>query len=206
MKMGGGKRRNSKKIVPVTLEYLVQICKKAKHTRDGCLVALLYLSGRRISEVLPLKKMNMVQVSGTLRFITFNMKAYRNKRVGDYKIKRGEKYHERIICAFSLESESGKMLGPYILEHLETLFEEAYIFHHHRNYKRHITRQRAWQIVTKLDPDVWLHWFRHQRFTQVSKVYMEDPIAMHKFTHHKRFESTLHYIHEAKAKKKLKEI
>jgi integrase len=79
-----GKRRDIKMSPPFSLAFLVEICVSAINTRDACLIALLFLSGRRIKEVLELRKKDLIISEEDLGFYTFNEKTFRSKQSGDY--------------------------------------------------------------------------------------------------------------------------
>lgn len=207
--VSGDKRRSTKNLEIKKLGYFINICNRGTNTRDQCLPALLYLSGRRIGEVLEVKKQDFIIIPNSIAsFKTFNEKVYLSKRLRKYKIKRGKRFYEEITPTFSLESESGKALWPYIENHLKTLDDTHYLFHPYRPYDldRHIGYGMAYKIIVSLDPDIWPHWFRHQRFSQVAQVFKDDPLTMHRFTYHKRIESTLEYTIKANYDEKLKEV
>lgn len=208
MLVAGDKRRSVRNIMIKPISYFNSLCARVDNSRDACLVALLYLSGRRIGE-LPHLTLNDFEASPDfIVFKTFNEKVFRKKPIGDYKFLHGGRYYEVIYPRFSLKSESGRMLGSYVLSHLETLEEGECLFYSFRNRDKtkHIGVNRMYKIVRELDPDVWLHWFRHQRFTMIARAFKDSPLAMHQFTKHKRFESTLKYIHLVELEERLNEI
>ncbi len=189
-----------------SIEFLERICYKAKNMRDSCLVALLFLSGRRIGEVLELKLKDFIIRTEEISFTTFNEKTFRSYPTGKYLIQRGLKFYEVINPTFPTVGPSGEALSPFILKHLESLTLEDYVFYHTDNKQQHIGRSMAYRILISLEPNIWLHWLRHERFTQLAKVYKDDPLPMHDFTFHKRFETTLGYIRKVRTNEKLKEI
>ncbi|GAG48918.1 unnamed protein product, partial [marine sediment metagenome] len=131
--VAGDKRRSSKTITPTTLTHLDAICSRARHTRDSCLIALLYLSGRRIGEILHLTKQDItITPDRMITFTTFNEKVYRNRKYGDYTIQRGDRYYEAITPAFSITSVSGQVLSHYVTDHLDTLDMEDHLFYNLR--------------------------------------------------------------------------
>jgi len=209
-----GTRRSSEEIEAKTLGYLAEICQRGNNTRDRCLPALLFLSGRRIGELLELKRKDFEINEKLIRFTTFNEKTYRTSPSGTYRLESLREtnegyeiiYYQQIEPTFSLKSETGKVLGDFVVEHLENLGEEDYVFSHLSDQRKHIKRQMAWRIIVGLEPRVWPHWFRHQRFTQITNIFKSDPLVTHRFTFHKRFESTLQYYHVAEKKEQLERI
>lgn len=240
--MGGNRRRSAENLEVKTLPFFTETCNLAENTRDACLVALLFLSGRRISELIALQKRDLqLTSSGFLTVSTFNEKNFRYtpnreytvEKEGEYteylksynpenyekqtiKIPRALRYYMPIRIDISRSTASYRELGRYIENHLATLTEEDYVFHRMGRWghmKGHIGRVCAYKIITKLDPSIWLHWFRHQRFTQVyniAKAKSNDALdvvmILHDFTKHKRIDNTMKYIAGLKLREIRKEI
>ncbi len=221
-------RRSASEIPILEPVELDQILQRSECKRDACLVATPYLSGRRIGEVLPLRKLDFTLTNPSLiTFKTFNEKSFRRKRTSRYSVeKRGdyfywEKYsdgtkkkipyatrwYEAISPQWSREGPSGSLLSQYVTDHLEDLEDGDYLFPPYRRSSRdYINQPRAYQILRALDERLWLHALRHIDFTRMARVYRDDPVAMHRLTFHKRFESTLGYIAQEKKKDKLAEL
>lgn len=205
---------------PSTLD---QILLKTSVKRDQCLVALLYLSGRRIMEILGLRKTDFnTNIPGRISFHTFNEKSFRQVRKAKYTVekkgifqykdkKTGEvteyytRWYEAIEPEFSTTGPSGALLHHYITEHLEKT--EDYLFKPDRaSGRRFINQSRAYNIIRALDDRLWLHAMRHIDFTRMAEVYEDDPVGMHRRTFHKNFESTLQYIHKKKDEERLNKL
>lgn len=186
--VAGDVRRSAKGLIPVTLDYIAGLCEKAKRTREACLIAFLYLSGRRINEVLHLKKSDLIFESEYLTFETVILK-------------RKEKPKERI--AIDTLSVSGKLLFPYIEKHLETLETNSYLFPSRKG--GHITRQSAHRLLRGIDRGVWCHWFRHMRFTHFVQ-HNNDPFALREFAKWRTLEHAINYVHGINVRKNLREI
>lgn len=193
--------------------YFQSLCQKAENKRDACLIAILYLSGRRIGEVLGLRKNNFYETDEFLGFETLNEKCFRAKPIGAYTLKVGERYYERIMCQFSKETEAYRRLGPFVLKHLEELSQDSFLFAQFRKRvgRTNINKHRAWQIITKIAPEMWPHQFRHQRFSQVTETLKNLPTAdliysLKEFTKHHRTDSTLAYIHRMRNVEIMKKI
>lgn len=198
--------RNPENLEPITLDCLKDICDRAKESRESCLFSLLYLSGRRLSEVLELQKKDILLNNSWITFYTFNAKNFRREQTSQYSILRGERFYERIRVTFTTESDTGKTLSPYILKHLDSIQPDDYLFHHRLSKKRHIGARSAELIMHSLEPKLWAHALRHLRFTQVAEAYQDDPLAMHSFTHHHSFASTERYLIGLKNRQRLTKV
>ncbi len=217
-------RRSASEIPILEPEELDQILLKAEYPRDACLVATPYLSGRRIGEVLPLRKRDFTLTNPSLiTFKTFNEKSFRQRKTGkftipktgNFKLKKKDgtiinydtRFYESIKPQWSKEGPSGRLLSHYVENYLDTLSDEDYLFPPYRSSSRdYINQPRAYQILRALDERLWLHALRNINFTRMARVYKEDPVAMHRLTFHKRFESTLNYIQEEKKENKLAKL
>ncbi len=200
--VAGDKRRKVEDVKPLSFQDLEQVCISIHEDdpRAACLIALLYLSGRRICEVLELQKKSFKVEEKRISFETFNEKVYRKKPTGNFQIPIGERFYERIRPHWRTDTESGKALTIFVANTLASLDQESYLFKSLRS-KEPIGYPMAYKIVRFNLPDAWPHLLRHERFTEVSKVYRSDPVAMHRFTFHKRFESTLQYIRNLEEEK-----
>lgn len=194
---------------PLDIDIIV---KKARSLRDACLIVLLYLTGRRIMEILGLRVRDFtISLRNVVSFRTFNEKNFRSKSTSQFLFEREGKFYENIQPRFDMDSISGKVLGHYVLDHLKAVRakdENGYLFAQHQLLRKvdrpYISRQRAGQIIRAMDERLWPHGMRHIAFTRWAHVYREDPVAMHRLTFHKRFESTLKYIHAIEDAEKLK--
>lgn len=217
-------RRSTAEIPILTPDEVVTILGGAECRRDSCLVALLYLTGRRIGEVAPLRKQDFIDAPETVTIRTFNEKSFRIKRKhpytvekhGDYSYKdkstREEvhydtRFYEAIEPSYSKVGPSGKALHTYVEKRLEELQPVDYLFPpYRRSQGDYIHQPRAYQIIRKLDERLWLHAMRHIDFTRMAEVYADDPVAMHRVTFHRRFESTLNYIKNREKGNRLREL
>lgn len=213
-------RRSVRLIPPISPLELRNIILRLNRPRDRCLIALLYLSGRRIGEILPLQKRDFdFSQSGFLSFRTFNEKTFRVNKTRDYRYERVNPnkanrvlhpivYYQEIYPKFALDSPSGKALAEFVLDYLATLRDEDYLFAPERVFydRKYINIHRAYQILREADERLWLHALRHLRFTAYGRAYRDDPLAMHPLTFHRRFESTLTYIRPAQTDERLRQI
>lgn len=206
--VAGSKRRRREEADPLPYPILAEKLKTID-PRDSCLIAILYLSGRRINEVLHLTKKDLKIENNRISFETFNLKDYRKTAQGEYTIKRyvkrrkykgrkseayeGLLYYRKIRPHFRTDSDSGERLTFFIMHRLGYLSEKDYLFKSYRANKP-ISYSRAYQIFRNHFPNAWLHILRHERFTEVFRVYKDDLLEAHRFTFHKRMESDLPYI------------
>lgn len=210
-------RRSTSEIPILEPEEVGEILERAEHPRDACLVALLYLMGRRIGEVLPLRKADFTLSDPRVITVkTFNEKSFRRKRTSRFNVEKHDdyiyvekfsdgtktrtpyttRYYEAIEPSYNRGGVSGAILSHYVEKHLEVLEDTDYLFPPHRRSPRDFINQpRAYQILRALDERLWLHALRHMDFTRMARLYKDDPVAMHRLTFHKQFESTLEYIH-----------
>lgn len=218
MKRGGDLRRPASEIPILSPVEMALVAGKARCPRDACLASLLYLTGRRIGEITPLRKLDFNRTAPEkISFTTFNEKSFRAERRPPFTIPRStynskleeyvDRWYERIEPEFSLVGPSGKLLGGYVTDYLDSLRDEDYLFSPERSSGRsYINRHRAYQIIRGLDERLWLHALRHIDFTRLAELHHDDPVAMHRLTFHKNFESTLNYIQTKKKEEKLRQM
>ena len=228
-------RRPASQIPILTPLEVDEICKRADHIRDACMISLLYMSGRRISEVLPLRKrdfnysqpgFDLEKSDGIISFTCMNEKSFRQTKDSTFNIKKRGVFHEKrvhktdppgkeyyvryyqkIEPKVSTLGPSGKALWWWIRRHLDNSHYDDYLF---RPYGTHtdkpISRSQAYSILVRLEPRIWLHSLRHMNFTRLAEVYADDPREMHALTFHRQFENTLIYIQRKETKEKLKQL
>ena len=128
-KIGRNTRRKPALLPILEPEDIDEICAKASVPRDACLIALLYLSGRRVEEILGLKAGDFfTSDTGIVSFTTFNEKSYRSEHNPPFTIKRKGRFYEAIRPRFSTRSPSGLILGHYVVDHVAGLDPGDYVF------------------------------------------------------------------------------
>ena len=141
--------------------------------RDKALFALMYLTSRRISELLPLKKSDLrYEKIGGVEVITVRARA----------LKRKDKPTAETPIPL------GDPLVKYVLEYLKHLKADERLFP--------IGRVRAWQIVKDHFPKLWCHWFRHARLTHLSSEM--DVYELADFAKWKKLDMAMEYVHPPK--------
>ncbi len=211
--VAGDKRRSAVDLQLKPISYFEDICLKAKNSRDACLPAILYLSGRRINEVLRLRKSDFTETTESMRFETLNEKCFRSKPAGLYTLKIGERYYERISCQFSKATVAYHLLGSFVVNRLKELGDADYVFaqFRYRGERPYMGPSMGYRIIRTLAPEMWPHQFRHQRFSQVTETLKDLPTAdliysLKEFTKHHRTDSTLAYIHRMRNVEIMKQI
>ncbi|MCJ7731591.1 site-specific integrase [Candidatus Bathyarchaeota archaeon] len=145
--------------------------------RDQALIAALFLTGGRVSEVVGLRVSNFEVLPLDIRVKGMAV-LKRYKKIDSYLDEQGRKRFvtEKITMTrgtFSISRD--EPLVPYLLDWIKE--SEDYLFPSpSRNL--HLCRQRAYQIVTSIGDrvgvQVWNHWFRSQRASQLATEYSFD--------------------------------
>lgn len=151
-----------------------------------CLIALLWIFGRRIMEILMLKRKH-VRIEGDSLVVQFRTL---KRRKADPK----ELYEKAITLSHPYV--------PYILEYIETIKNpDAYLFPGHSKPRKFVSKaklpktgelktysyvrteegfmspQKAWKILKFLNPESYCHLFRHTLATMIArKGYNEDQL------------------------------
>ena len=186
---GGGIRGKTDDMEVVSLDYIIRLCRKTRDTRLSCLMSLLYLTARRISEVLHLKKKDLVW---TERFLSFKTQI----------LKRPDQPTQTI--RIPLNSPSVKPFIPFIQAHTRKLLDNDHLFHGRlKNKRKPIDRSTVWRQLNKLDPAINAHWFRHQRISHLSKTM--SALDLQKFIKWKGLNIAIHYVHTEEMLRKLEE-
>jgi hypothetical protein len=172
--------------------------------RNKALISLLYLSARRISELVGRKLVDpetgkVVDVWEGIRVSSFQVRQVAGRKTlimrcrilkkgriktwrkkGKFKIKTAE-------VELSLED---KPFIDYVLEWLryvaETKGADALLFD--------MDRTRAFQILRDLDSEVWNHWLRHQRLSHLGEFLNPYQLRRH-IGFWESLEPALAYVH-----------
>jgi len=126
-------------------------------SRIKCLIALLWIFGKRITENLKLKRKD-IRIAHNYLYVHYI--------VLKKKSKKGEALPERRLKRITLDN-------PYvehILQYIEGITDpEAYVFSSSRSAYGHLSRNHAYRILKGLDRKVWLHLFRHSVATEMAE-------------------------------------
>lgn len=125
--------------------------------RIKCLVALLWLFGKRITENLRLKRKD---------FRVAHKYLYVHYYILKKKHRQAQAIPERKLKRITLENRYTR----YILDYVESIREpDAYIFASNRSTTGYMSRNHAYRILKGLDPKCWLHLFRHSVATEMAE-------------------------------------
>lgn len=143
------------------------------HARDKALLALLYLTAGRISEVLKLRKSQFDSETDKDFIIIRDMKVVKRR-------KKTLKKHGVPLREVPLPL-NGK-LAPFtrlVMEYLKLVKDNTMLFPSHKKEREHMSRIRAWQIVNGITGQ-WCHYFRSQAESHYGRVF-KDVIALANF-------------------------
>lgn len=146
--------------------------------RDKALIAALFLTGGRVNEVVPLRKSQFeihplsLQVRG-MRVLK------RYKKLGHTVDEQGRKHYVTETIAATrgiVPIRYAEPLVPVLLGYLKTV--DDFLFPSPVRSRDYISGAWAYQIVTsigeRLGVEVWPHWFRSQRASQLATEYSFD--------------------------------
>lgn len=165
-------------------DYLVELVEKCENLRDQGLISSLFLTGGRVSEVLALRK-KMIMKDPPHFVIRAAPVLKRFKKIDHYFDDEGNKHWiTKAISAYrTFPFPDDEPLVPYFVEFLETVEDNLF----------NIGRVRSYQIVKKLDSNLFNHWFRAQRASQLAFEYGFDVHDLVEWFNWKDIETALHY-------------
>jgi len=122
--------------------------------RDKALIATLYLTGGRISEVLKLYRED-------LSFQKLEEREYLVVKLQTLKRKKG--VEERLIPIPTREP-----LLQYLIQWLSFVKLGQPVFYSYHNPDKPIDRHQAWRIIKKASEKLWCHLLRHGRLSELA--------------------------------------
>ena len=194
-----GKRRSTKGLPPVPREYIVQLVKRAlEHwpeplgLRNAALIALTYLSGRRASEVLALKRDQVRLMPGYMVLLNVRIlkRFVKDRETGEKK---------PVVENISIPVRDDDPLVQVVRAYLDWYDREKPGWENLWGIR---TRQRFWQIVREIDPEIWPHWLRHQRASHLAQVL--NPFELREKMAWAKLDTAIEYVHSV-ADKKIRE-
>lgn len=139
---------------PMTRNEVGEMVEKADRGRDKTLIALLYLSGARISEVLELKRED-IEIKTDELVIS----------VEPQKRDKGSPLRKENNLILPIQD----YFAGLVVSYLKNLDSDEPIFKS-RQGSGPITRQRAHQIIKDLNGQTSAHFFRHTRANRLAKA------------------------------------
>ena len=168
-------------------DYLLKLVEKCKRERDRALISALFETGGRVSEVLKLKKDNFV-VQEPYVVVKAMPVIKRYRKIEEYIDKDGRKRwkteNKKATRTFPIHLK--EPLCPLLLEHIEKT--EA-------NMLFDIGRFQVYRIIRDLDDNIFPHWFRAQRASQLALEYGFDIHDLIDFFNWKYIQTAAHYSH-----------
>jgi len=149
-------------------------------TRDRALLALLYLTGGRISEVLRLRKSQFDRLIDPNFVVIRDMVVVKRKK----SVVAREGYPIREV-ALPLKGRLA-VFTRLVIKYLELLDEDERLFK--------FTRQRAWQITSYITGK-WNHYFRSQAESYLGRyVFRRDPVGLAEYMGIKNVQTLREYV------------
>lgn len=152
-------------------DRLLGIVKKARYYRDKALIATLFETGGRVSEVLMLRNRNF-DFSNKTFIIVKGMPLVKRKEMGAFR-------------SFPIRRDDP--LVPYLEDWVKRFERDDKIFS--------INRTRVFQIVRAIGPDLYPHWFRAQRASQLAEEYGFGVLELMEFFAWKSMVAAARYAH-----------
>jgi len=154
-------------------EELNELLDKAGKLYDGlkiqCLIALLWLFGKRITEILTLKRRDIFIKEGYL-YVYFTVKKKHTRKA--------KPIPKRFLKRKTLRNPYTR----FVVQCIKNITDpEAYIFPSERSTTGHMSRIQAYRIIKQLDPNAWLHLFRESLATLMAEHGATEEELMHWF-------------------------
>ena len=167
--------------------------------RDQALIATLFLTGGRVSEVISLRKTNFnleadpdaIEVTDMLREKSF-------RKIDEVELPNGRKrwITEKVMAT---RRDFPILKNEPLVSYLASWLDEVddYLFPSPAGHRDHLSRQRIYQIVKdvgrRIGEEIWPHWFRSQRASQLAVEYGFDLHALIDFFDWKDVDTALTY-------------
>ncbi len=168
-------------------DYLLKLVKKCRLERNRALISALFETGGRVSEVLKLKKDNFI-VQDPYIIVKAMPVMKRYKKIEEYIDKEGKKRwmteNKKATRTFPIHLK--EPLCPFLLNYIEKN-ETKMLFN--------ISRIQAYRIIRGLDAEIFPHWFRAQRASQLALEYGFDIHDLIDFFNWKNVQTAAHYSH-----------
>lgn len=170
---------------------LMGIINRANKGEERALLAALFLTGGRISEVLRLTPANFDLSKKDIVVVKTMPVSKKFKKVGDrYEVIAGKRRKvgwvtEPVKDDRTIPIPRKEPPVPILLEWVARFKGEQRIFR--------MSRVQAFLEIRKLGPDLYCHWFRAQRASQLASEYDYDLHDLMDYFHWKDIKIAMHY-------------
>lgn len=144
--------RKTVTVTDVDPKRVYEAISKLDHPRNKALIAMIYLTGARISEVLALKPED-ITVEGEFMVVTLRTK----------KKRRGV-----LIRKVPVSLRENRELVTVFADWFKWVRQDQPIFYSERDPAKPIGQIWAWKILKRACPDMWLHLLRHIRLSELA--------------------------------------
>ena len=160
------------------LEYHISMVNTIKATRDKALLAFLFLTGARISEIVrSIRKYDLnIEMHKSEKFLViYNVKCLKRKP-GNIATRN-----------IPINIEREKQFLKFVFAYTKELKPEEYLFK--------FSRQAAYNVVRKFRDELFPHYFRHLRLTDLTTLYGFNSAELRQFTGWTDDKPAAHYVH-----------
>jgi len=166
-------------------ERLLELVEKCEQERDRALISALFETGGRVSEVLQLKKDNFV-VQKPYLIVKAMPVLKRYKKVGETLDEKGKKrwITERKKGYRTFPIHMKEPLCPTLIDYVRNIKSDRLF---------DISRIQVYRIIRKLDDNIFPHWFRAQRASQLALEYGFSVHDLIDFFSWKSLRTAIHY-------------
>jgi len=179
-----GKKRSPKRMAMMNRADLKFLIDSIGNQRDRALIAMLYLTGARIDEILGSKKW-LIEGIKPKQFVEDVFNGYKIVTVvGIQTLKKKEIIKRSIPILYEQEKDFIKYIIDYV--QFKEIGQDELIFP--------ITRQRAWQIIRE-KTGLFPHFFRHIRLTHLTVNYGFTETELMQFVSWKNTAPAAFYVH-----------
>mgnify|MGYP001143080711 CR=1 FL=1 len=171
-------------------DEIKRILHRAKEGEERALIAALFLTGGRISEVLRLVKENFDLSRPDVVLVKGMHVSKRFKKVGEYWAMVDGKKKKRWKTEKVAEDRTFPIMRyeppvPILLNWLKGIPSGGKLFQ--------MSRVQAFLTIRSLGPDLYPHWFRAQRASQLASEYDFDLHQLMDYFHWKDIHIAMHY-------------
>ena len=166
-------------------DYLLNLVDKCGWLRDKALISTLFETGGRVSEVLKLKAENF-EVKDKFIIVKGMPVLKRYRKTGEYVNEDGKtKWITKKTMGYrTFPIPLKEPLVPYMIEWLDYV-KNGQLFR--------ISRVQVYRILRKIDSDIYPHWFRAQRASQLALEYGFDVHDLVEFFDWRDLKTAIHY-------------